>query len=127
MSTDVPVLYDKDTATPVPSAWRETLIKIIEAFKNNDLESFNNIDGIKKLNLDAIQEIAFNIIDYGETLISLPDETWNTSECSWVGVCWNVIVDLFTEKEGRSDLILSVKVFEKDGSFEFSVQDIFVP
>ncbi|NAS08637.1 hypothetical protein [Acinetobacter haemolyticus] len=45
MSTDVPVLYDEDTATPIPTIWRETLIQIVEAFRTNDLTSINHIEG----------------------------------------------------------------------------------
>lgn len=127
MSTDVPVLYDKDTATPVPSVWRETLIKIIEAFKNNDLASINQIEGVQNIELEHLQEIAENITDYGEKLVSLPDETWDSSQAYWMGFCWNIILDLFTEREGRSDLILLIRVFETDGVFEYSIQDIYVP
>ncbi|WP_335951782.1 DUF7668 domain-containing protein [Acinetobacter beijerinckii] len=127
MSTDVPVLYDKDTATPVPSVWRETLIKIIEAFKNNDLASINQIEGVQNIELEHLQEIAENITDYGEKLVSLPDETWDSSQAYWMGFCWNIILDLFTESEGRSDLILSIRIFETDGVFEYSIQDMYVP
>jgi hypothetical protein len=38
-----------------------------------------------------------------------------------------VIVDLFSEQEGRSDLILSIRVFANDGTFEYSIQNIYVP
>ena len=127
MSTDVPVLYDEDTATPVPSVWRETLIKIIEAFQNNDLASINQIQGVQNIELEHLQEIAENITDYGEKLVSLPDETWNSSQAYWMGFCWDIILDLFSESEGRSDLILSIRIFETDGVFEYSIQDIYVP
>lgn len=127
MSTDVPVLYDEDTATPLPSVWRETLIKIIEAFKNNDLASINQIQGVQNIELEHLQEIAENITDYGEKLVSLPDETWNSSQAYWMGFCWDIILNLFTESEGRSDLILSIRIFETDGVFEYLIQDMYVP
>ena len=59
--------------------------------------------------------------------MSLPDETWETSQALWMGFRWDVIVDLFTEQEGRSDLILFIRVFETNGTFEFSILDIYVP
>ncbi|MEE9903128.1 MAG: hypothetical protein PBU42_11930 [Acinetobacter haemolyticus] len=127
MSTDVPVLYDEDTATPIPTIWRETLIQIVEAFRTNDLTSINHIGGVQNIELEYLQEIAENIINYGETLVSLPDETWNSSQAYWMGFCWDIILDLFTEREGRSDLILSMRVFETNGVFEYSIQDIYVP
>ena len=127
MTTDIPVVYDDETAKQVPTVWRETLIRIVEAFKNNDLSAISRIKGVQNIELENLQEIAENITDYGETLVSLPDETWVTSQASWRGFCWDVILDLFTEREGRSDLILSIRVFETDGVFEYSIQDIYVP
>lgn len=127
MSADVPVLYDEDSATPVPTIWRETLIQIVEAFKTNDLISINLIKGVQNVELEYLQEIAENITNYGETLVSLPDETWNSSQAYWKGFCWDIILDLFTESEGRSDLILLMRVFETDGVFEYSIQNIYVP
>lgn len=127
MTTDIPVVYDEETASQVPTVWRETLIRIVEAFKNNDLAAINHIKGVQNIELEHLQDIAENITDYGETLVSLPDETWETSQALWMGFCWYVILDLFTEREGRSDLILSIRVFETDGVFEYSIQDIYVP
>lgn len=127
MATDIPVVYDDEAATQVPTVWREMLIRIVEAFKNNDLSAISRIEGVQCIELENLQEIAENITDYGETLVSLPDETWKTSQALWMGFCWDVILDLFTEREGRSDLILSIRVFETDGVFEYSIQDIYVP
>lgn len=127
MTTDIPVVYDEETASQVPTIWRETLIRIVEAFKNNDLAAINHIKGVQNIELEHLQDIAENIIDYGETLVSLPDETWETSQALWMGFRWDVIVDLFTEQEGRSDLILFIRVFETNGTFEFSILDIYVP
>jgi hypothetical protein len=127
MSADVPILYDEDSATPVPTIWREKLIQIVEAFKTNDLISINHIKGVQNIELEYLQEIAENITNYGETLVSLPDETWNSSQAYWKGFCWDIILDLFTESEGHSDLILSMRVFETDGVFEYSIQNIYVP
>lgn len=127
MITDIPVVYDNETASQVPTVWRETLIRIVEAFKNNDLAAINHIDCVQNIELEHLQEIAENITNYGETLVSLPDETWETSQALWMGFRWDVIVDLFTEQEGRSDLILFIRVFETNGTFEFSILDIYVP
>ena len=110
MTTDIPVVYDEEAASQVPTVWRETLIRIVEAFKNNDLAAINHIDGVQNIELEHLHEIAENITDYGETLVSLPDETWETSQALWMGFRWDVILDLFTEREGLSDLILYISV-----------------
>ncbi|WP_333663911.1 DUF7668 domain-containing protein [Acinetobacter sp.] len=127
MITDIPVVYNEETASQVPTVWRETLIRIVEAFKNNDLSAISRIEGVQNIELEYLHEIAENVTDYGETLVSLPDETWETSQALWMGFRWDVIVDLFTEQEGRSDLILFIRVFETKGTFEFSILDIYVP
>lgn len=60
-------------------------------------------------------------------LIELPDETWESSICMWMGNHWDVLIDLWTEAEGRSDLVLSAQVTESDNSFVVNVDMIYVP
>lgn len=127
MSNDILVSYEKDIGHKIPSIWRETIYQIVEAFKDSDLESLNHINGVRNIALEDAKEIASNIKEYGEILISLPIETWSTSECQRVGESWQVFIDLFTEAEGRSDLVLFIVVFEKEGKFDFEIQDIYVP
>ena len=67
MITDIPVVYDNETASQVPTVWRETLIRIVEAFKNNDLAAINHIKGVQNIELEHLQDIAENITDYVET------------------------------------------------------------
>ncbi|MGC4769003.1 DUF7668 domain-containing protein [Micromonospora sp. DT44] len=57
------------------------------------------------------QECLQAVANYGAvTLITPPDESWNTSVALWFGDRWRSLVDLWTE-EGRSDLVLDVDVF----------------
>jgi hypothetical protein len=71
--------------------------------------------------------IAEIIQDYGCTITLLPDESWETSVCSWQVTYWDVLVDLFTVEEGRSDLILQVNVAEQADRFLFRVHLVYVP
>jgi len=67
------------------------------------------------------------IEDYGETLVPLPEESWQTSIYIWMGSFWEVYVDLWTLKEGRSDLIVSVKVYETNEGYNLEIHMVYVP
>jgi hypothetical protein len=43
------------------------------------------------------------------------------------GTHWDVIVDLWTESEGRSDMILSARVTELDDEHRISIYLVYVP
>ena len=45
----------------------------------------------------------------------------------WMGTHWEVLVDLWTKEEGRSDLVLHVKVVEDGASPRFTVHLVYVP
>ncbi|HQZ58966.1 MAG TPA: hypothetical protein PLQ39_04645 [Acinetobacter sp.] len=126
MSNFSPILYD-EMPHKVPSAWRHTVQEIVEVFKNKNYEKLNNIAGVNQIDYDYAQDIGQNIDNYGETLISLPEQTWNTSECMWSEGFWEIYIDLFTENEGRSDLILSLKVNEINKDYKFEIMNIYVP
>eukprot|EP01037_Dinobryon_pediforme_P020035 gene20034-20565_t len=65
-----------------------------------------------------------NISAYGAHLSELPERAWQTSVCRWMEGYWDVLVDLFTEEEGESDLVLFIKVYEREGSYRFNVESI---
>ena len=71
--------------------------------------------------------IAENIEDYGDQLTSLPKGTWKTSVCLWMEEYWEVFVDLYTEDEGASDLVLAVRVYEENSDYVFKVHSVHVP
>ena len=73
------------------------------------------------------EQIQEYIEDYGEELIDLPDETWDTSVYICYGEYWNVIIDLFTKNEGLSDLILNAEVREKDNNYVVDIYLVYVP
>lgn len=68
-----------------------------------------------------------NIESYGASLIDLPDEAWGTSVCQWTGHHWDVMVDLFTQEEGLSDLVMFVRVGDDGGVYSFTIDSVHVP
>lgn len=123
----VPVVKDPNTQSLIPTAWRGTLAAIVDALKEGDFQLARGILGVPALNPRAAQMIEENILDYGVHLISLPEETWNSSACQWMGSYWDLLVDLFTKEEGASDLILAVRVRESCTGFVFDVHSVHVP
>lgn len=45
----------------------------------------------------------------------------------WYGTHWDVLVDLWTQEEGRSDLVLSAKITEVPAGFSIKVHMVYVP
>jgi hypothetical protein len=122
-----PVVKDEQTQLPVPSAWRPTLSKIVEAFVQRDYSLQRGVDGVAAIPKSTADHIERYIADYGETLAELPEEAWETSVTLWMRTFWDVFVDLFTDESGASDLVLSVRVFEDGDGYRFEVDSVHVP
>lgn len=127
MSIEIQALKDEEAQQPIPSAWRQTLREIVEAFKDGDFQLEKGIAGVRQLTADDAGRIARNIESYGAHLASLPDGAWQTSVCQWMRGYWDVLIDLYTVEEGASDLALSVRVYEAAAGFDFQVESVHVP
>jgi len=125
--TDAPVVKDEVSQRPVPSIWRPVFREIVKAFVARDYRLSAGVPNVAPISPDTAAQIESYIQDYGETLVHLPDEAWDTSVMLWVGSRWEVLVDLWTQAEGRSDMILSVHVSESRPGFAFDVQMVYVP
>jgi hypothetical protein len=127
MNNQIMVLKDEEKQQPVPNIWRMTLCKIVESFKNGDFQLKNSIHFVRELSSEDALRIAQNIEHYGARLTSLPDDAWRTSVCQWMLGYWDVLIDLFTEEEGASDLVLFVRVYELAKGYEFQIESVHVP
>ncbi len=126
MSEPVPILKDEEQEQPVPPEWRSKLRDIAGALKDGNY-SLRGLASVEPLGEATAAGIARNIDEYGCTLTSLSDESWDTSVCQWQLDYWEVLVDLFTLEEGCSDLVLHVHVFEQVDGFVFKVHFVYVP
>lgn len=124
---EVPALKVENEQQPVPTAWRGTFSEIVAAFAQQDYRLDNGVRGVTTVASETATQIQEYIADYGETLIPLPKTTWETSVCSWTGNGWKVLVDLWTEEEGRSDLVLHAQVNESGKGVEIEVHLVYVP
>ena len=127
MTQNIPVPYDSEFQSPIPSIWRDCIIQIVEAFKDKDFGRLNTLPSVQCIDLAYAEEIAENIDAYGAHLISLAEESWHTSVCIYMeNESWKAIIDLFTVEEGRSDLILDLFIVKKENQFIFQINNIYV-
>lgn len=118
-------IRDGEREYPVAHAWRPTFRKIVSRIVAGDYE-LRGIPGVTPLRPDeGIDLFRDRVANYGNvTLVELPDATWDTSVAMWDDPSsyleggfeyWDVLIDLHTAEEGRSDLVLGARVIELSG------------
>ena len=120
-------IKDRDTAHPVAAAWRPAFRKIVSSIVRGDDALRRDIPDLRALDSEVLNRMQAYVGSYGATLVDLPDETWRTSVAQWMDTHWEVLVDLWTAEEGRSDLVLHSRVFEVQGRYEIEIDGIWVP
>ena len=123
----VPVSKDENRQQPIPAAWRSTFVAIVESLMDGKTGLMPDVVGVRPITAVDAARIASAIQDYGATLVSLPEDTWNSSVCQWMLGYWDVLIDLFTVEEGASDLVLTARVWEEDAGYAFEVRSVHVP
>jgi hypothetical protein len=124
---EVTPVKDEENQQPIPTAWRPVFREVVRHFVDRDYCIRSGIKGVALLSDDTASQIEEYISDYGEVLTELPEETWDTSVCMWMGNRWDVLIDLWTLGEGRSDLVLSARVSESEEGFLFDIGMVYVP
>src|SRR5690242_11413216 len=97
--SEVLAVKDEEAQRPIPSAWRSVIREIVNAFVRHDYRLSSGVPGVTPVSAKTASQIKNYIQDYGETLIALPDETWKSSVCIWMGTRWDALVDLWTLSE----------------------------
>ncbi len=120
-------LKDEEEQQPIPTAWRPVLREIVGAFVERDYRLTKGVECVLPVSAKTAKQIKEYIDDYGETLVALPEKTWTSSICMWMGQRWEVLVDLWTKGEGRSDLVLSALVSETKDGFQIKIEMVYVP
>jgi hypothetical protein len=126
MNQLIPVAKDDHEEREIPTVWRMTLAQIVEAFRQGNF-TLTGVASVTPLSSNEARRISGNISAYGVQLGALPDSTWGTSICRWMGSYWDVLVDLSTSEGDESDLVLFCRVEEKNGQYEFMVDSVHVP
>jgi hypothetical protein len=122
-----PALRDPDAEHPIAQAWRPMLRDVVRSLAEGDYALARGVRGVVPVATPVTEQIHTYIAEYGATLIELPDETWQTSVAQWMGTHWEVLVDLWTAEEGRSDLVLAGNVIETSEGPRLTVHMVYVP
>ncbi len=127
-NTNQPAVKDEDAEHPVATEWRRAFQQIVKALVDGDYDLSGGVASVAPISSALADQMRSYVADYGESLVELPEETWNTSVTQWMGTYWAVLVDLWTKESGPSDLVLHARVFEVgDGVFRIEVHSVHVP
>ncbi|WP_313347512.1 hypothetical protein [Stenotrophomonas sp.] len=121
---EVAIAKDGHREMSVPEVWRPTLVAIVDALVEEREPSLPQVVDRAPAAWSGMQA---NVREYGARLKKLPEASWESSVCIWYGSFWDVLVDLHTEEEGRSDLVLQVHIHEDDGGYRYEVVLVYVP
>lgn len=127
LNVEVAAIKNGTSERPIPIVWRPAFCQIVDAFVRGDYLLHGGVAGVEAVSEEAASQIQSYLSDYGATLKSLPDETWNSSVCLWTGNHWDVLVDLPTTEEGASDLVLSARVNETSHGFNIEIHMVYIP
>lgn len=123
----MPIEKDDENERPIPLVWRPKICSIVDAFVQKDYALSSSIPNVLPVSAETSNQLINYIEDFGETLTHLPGETWESSVCLWMGNHWDVLIDLWTIREGRSDLVLGVRITESNSDYEYEIGMIYVP
>lgn len=116
-----------DEQRPIPTAWGPLLTQVVSAFKRKDYVLMAGVPGVESPSIEEAEQIRDYIADYGTTLVELPEGSWESSVCMWYGTHRDALFDLWTEAEGRSDLVLHARIVEVSDGFAFKRLRVYVP
>lgn len=118
---------NEEKTLPVPHVWRPIFSAIVKSFVKKDYKLAYRINHVKPVSLNTANQIREYIEDYGEELIELPEEAWDTSVYIYCGDYWSVLIDLYTKTEGQSDLVLELEVREANKEYVVDIKLVYVP
>jgi hypothetical protein len=118
---------DERSQHPVAGAWRAPLREVVQRLVAGDYGLTSPVDGVAPVSSATAEQMRRYVADYAATLVELPDDCWDTSVAQWYGTHWELLVDLWTTEEGRSDLVLSCNVRESGAGYLITLESIHVP
>jgi len=120
--------HKDESEGPVPELWRPTFSALVDSLVERAPTIGGGLPEVEPVP-DAVREQCLSAVDnYRDVdLVPLPQETWKSSVTAWQGDHWLCLIDLWTEQEGRSDLVLEAEVRERALGFRFTVNMVYVP
>lgn len=84
------------------------------------------IAGVRLSDVKVSDLIAQNVRAYGDQLTTLTDEAWDSSRYRWMDGYWQVLLDLSTDRENVSDLVLHARIRDEP-ALHIIVDGVWVP
>lgn len=122
-----PAFKDLDAAHPIAGAWRPMLRAVVRRLARGDYALTQGVPGVAPVAAATAEQMRDYMAEYGATLVELPDDTWQMSVAQWMGTHWEILIDLWTVEEGRSDLVLGGDVVETDAGPLLTPRAVYVP
>lgn len=112
---------------PIAGAWRPMLCAVVQCFVEGDYCLARGVVGVESITAATAEQIRDYLAEYGATLVELPDDAWQTSVAQWMGTHWQILVDLWTAEESRSDLVIDGSVIETSEGPRLTIHLVYVP
>ena len=117
-----------DVERPIPEAWRPLFASVVNSLVERAPSLGGGLPYVDPASADVREQCLGAIDSYGDVdLVPLPEDTWATSVTAWQSDHWLCLIDLWTEQEGRSELVLRAEVRERPPEHRFSVSMVYVP
>lgn len=117
-----------ETEGPIPDVWRPTFAALVNSLVERSPTLGQGLPDVDPVSAEVREQCFSAVESYGDVdLVPLPVDTWKTSVTAWQGDHWLCLIDLWTEQEGRSDLVLEAEVRERTPGFRFRVNMVYVP
>lgn len=76
---------DAESESPIPRLWRRYFDEVVSCFAAKDYRLTRCVSSNVSVSESSSRQIKVYVEDYGQALIPLPEEAWNTSVCLWGG------------------------------------------
>ena len=99
---------------------------LVEALVRGDFDSLEADGRAGRVGVDGLRR---SITEYGRTLVVLPDEAFDLVEAGMVTARpgeWWIVVPMWTDEEGQSDLSLELVAIPTDDGHRLEVTDLHV-
>lgn len=103
------------------------ICEVVRRLAAGDYRLEHGVAGVEPVSAETAKHLRDYVADFGATLVELPSETWETSVAQWIDPAWEILVDLWTAEDGRSDMVLSGRVVDSDDGARLTIHMIYVP
>ncbi|WP_051695126.1 hypothetical protein [Caulobacter sp. UNC358MFTsu5.1] len=106
------MLAQNDEEHAVPEGLRSRFQAVVAAFVAGDFQlARHELNGVAQIEADTARFIEEQIAAYGARLVPLSEKVWQRSVYRWMDGWWEFLIDLSTDEEAVSDLVLHAKLF----------------